>query len=172
MLSKWGVSYLQSFNANEHQPCSCTALDFCTARGLQPIRTRPAVSSINHPWLHYYFPFTTFVQCESCLLHCFDFSICSLLKPCRIVQNGQTFAIFLSSLPSLRCTCSSTIQPCLASAHIWSRYGRSRYVLWTQLAAAWYSSSPPSSSPVKSLQPQQRRRLWGKFCSSATTKSS
>jgi len=99
---------LAVLNAHEHQPCSCTALDFCTARGLQPIRTRP-VSSINHPWLHY-FPYTTFVQCESCLLHYFDFSICSLLKSCRILQNRQTLAMFLSSLPSLKCTCSSTIK--------------------------------------------------------------
>lgn len=125
---------MQSFNAHGHQPCSCTALDFCTARGLQPIRTRPAVSSINHPWPHYYFPYTTFVQCESCyctvstcgrlsrpddhvcLSSCLNeiadcsASICSLLKACRILQNRQTFAMFLSSLPSLKCTCSSTIK--------------------------------------------------------------
>lgn len=57
---------------------------------------------------------------SSCLNEIADCSasICSLLQACRTVQNRQTFAMFLSSLPSLKCTCSSTIHPCLASAHI------------------------------------------------------
>lgn len=145
---------MQSFNAHGHQPCSCTALDFCTARGLQPIRTRPLHQSSLATLLFslYHMSNVSLVtdlrstvsarrprRLSSCLNEIANYMYSASAAYCKPVEYSRTGK-------HSRCVCVLfaflemqqylTINPCLASAHIRSRYGRSRCVFWSQLAAA------------------------------------
>lgn len=99
---------LAVLNAHGHQPCSCTVLDFCTARGCNPSepgRSAPSIilGDIIFPIPH--------VQCESCCCTVFDLWSTVSAQPLRLSSCLNEIADCSASICSLLKAWSNTPEP-------------------------------------------------------------